>query len=417
MPAPVRTVWRSRLLIASALATLLAAPPVAAQFLYLTNVQYGGTHGEILRFSSATGALIDHFLTTQNSPIEAPFRLLIGPDGLLYVEDGAGVLRFDLRTGASLGRIIATDTLVAIAIGPDGNLYAIDSSPGYRLRIFDTTGHPLGDLVPTGTGNLATPTHLVFGPDGDLYVADAFGNRDVRRFDGKTGAFRGVFIPASGANRPLFLHFAPNGSLYVSQSGGPIQRYDATTGASLGSLAPPGEFGPIGLATGPDGSLYAVEEFGRGVARFSETTNAYLGLLIGSGASGLAYPRAIVFGPCVTGTGGLGSLCVNDARFRVVAHWRTPNGATGIGTPVQLTGDTGTFWFFDKKNVEAVVKVLDGCAVNNRYWVFAGGLTNVFVRLDVTDTRSGATKSYTNPLGKPFAPIQDTAAFACAGNP
>ena len=37
-------------------------------------------------------------------------------------------------------------------------------------------------------------------------------------------------------------------------------------------------------------------------------------------------------------------------------------------------------WFFQAENVEAVVKVLNGCGINDRYWVFAGGLTDVKVR-------------------------------------
>lgn len=77
-----------------------------------------------------------------------------------------------------------------------------------------------------------------------------------------------------------------------------------------------------------------------------------------------------------------------------------------------LTVDTGSFWFFDDSNLELMVKVLDGCAVNGRHWVFAAGLTDVEVELDVTDAWTGQTKTYRNPLGTPFAPIQDTAAFA-----
>jgi hypothetical protein len=61
--------------------------------------------------------------------------------------------------------------------------------------------------------------------------------------------------------------------------------------------------------------------------------------------------------------------------------------------------------------VELVVKALDGCSFNGRHWIFAGGLTDVAVTLTVTDTRSGEVKTYRNPLGTPFAPIQDTGAF------
>ena len=74
--------------------------------------------------------------------------------------------------------------------------------------------------------------------------------------------------------------------------------------------------------------------------------------------------------------------------------------------------DTGYFWFFEASSVEVVVKVLDGCPLNAHSWVFAGGLTNVGVTLTVTDTQTGAVKTYTNPPDTALAPIQDTSAFA-----
>ena len=63
-------------------------------------------------------------------------------------------------------------------------------------------------------------------------------------------------------------------------------------------------------------------------------------------------------------------------------------------------------------HVEMVVKVLNGCSINNNYWVFAGGLTNVQVTMTVTDMSNAAVKTYINNLDTPFAPIQDTVAFA-----
>ena len=105
-------------------------------------------------------------------------------------------------------------------------------------------------------------------------------------------------------------------------------------------------------------------------------------------------------------------LCLAGSRFRVEAAWTTRDGDTGAGRAVPLTSDTGYFWFFSNTNVEMVVKVLDGCALNNRYWVFAGGLTNTRVRLTVTDMQTGTSKQYNNPQGTAFQPIQDTGAFA-----
>lgn len=106
------------------------------------------------------------------------------------------------------------------------------------------------------------------------------------------------------------------------------------------------------------------------------------------------------------------ALCLNDARFRVRAVWRTGQGVTGSGRAVTLTGDTGYFWFFNEENVEVVVKVLDGCPVNGHYWVFAAGLTNVEVTMTVEDTTTGTVSTYRNTLHTPFQPRQDTAAFA-----
>ena len=114
-------------------------------------------------------------------------------------------------------------------------------------------------------------------------------------------------------------------------------------------------------------------------------------------------------GPCVENAT---TMCLNNGRFQVRATFQTNTGQSGSAQVVKLTGDTGYLWFFNPANVEAVVKVLNGCGVNNRYWFFAGGLTNVRTVITVTDTQTGETETYTNPQNTPFRPIQDTDAFA-----
>jgi hypothetical protein len=96
----------------------------------------------------------------------------------------------------------------------------------------------------------------------------------------------------------------------------------------------------------------------------------------------------------------------------VQAIFATPAGQTGEGEAVSETSDTGMFWFFSANNLEVIVKVVNGCDLNQRYWVFASGLTNVAVTVRVTDTRTGILRTYTNPRDVAFQPIQDTAAFA-----
>ena len=132
-------------------------------------------------------------------------------------------------------------------------------------------------------------------------------------------------------------------------------------------------------------------------------------------AAGLSIPPSVVesvdeaAGPCVPNAT---TLCLSNSRYQVRARWVTRDGASGAGKVINLTGDTGAFWFFGSSNVEMLVKVLNGCGLNSRYWTFAGGFTNVNVILTVTDVETGAVKTYTNPQKTPFQPIQDTTAFA-----
>ena len=75
-----------------------------------------------------------------------------------------------------------------------------------------------------------------------------------------------------------------------------------------------------------------------------------------------------------------------------------------------LTSDSGAFWFFQPSNIELVVKVLDGRAINGHFWVFYGALSNVGYTITVTDTATGESKTYTNPEGH-LASLADTEAF------
>jgi photosystem II stability/assembly factor-like uncharacterized protein len=110
------------------------------------------------------------------------------------------------------------------------------------------------------------------------------------------------------------------------------------------------------------------------------------------------------------------SLCLNASRFKVEAQWMTSDGQRGAAQGVGLTADTGYLWFFSSSNVEAVVKVLNGCGLGGHYWVFAGGLTDVNVVITVTDMQTGNQKMYINPPNTKFQPIQDTSAFTCSAS-
>jgi hypothetical protein len=97
--------------------------------------------------------------------------------------------------------------------------------------------------------------------------------------------------------------------------------------------------------------------------------------------------------------------------FTVTIDWRVPSqGTSGNGRGVVLTADTAYFWFFTPNNVEVVIKIVDGRAVNGHYWVFYGALSDVEYTIRITDNSTGAVKTYFNPAGT-LASVADTAAF------
>ena len=110
--------------------------------------------------------------------------------------------------------------------------------------------------------------------------------------------------------------------------------------------------------------------------------------------------------------------CMQKGRFLVEARVSYVDGA---GTPVRDAparveevglGDTASlFHFFDRSNPELLIKILDGCGVNGKYWVFGSAATDLDWSVLVTDNATGVTLPYhrnsTNPL------INDAAAFPC----
>ncbi|HVT57175.1 MAG TPA: fibronectin type III domain-containing protein [Thermoanaerobaculia bacterium] len=115
--------------------------------------------------------------------------------------------------------------------------------------------------------------------------------------------------------------------------------------------------------------------------------------------------------PCAAGPA---TLCLLGGRFQVDVTWASaPPGASavqGAGSAVPLTDQSGLFWFFSADNIELVVKVLDGRPVNGRFWLFYGALSDVRYDLRITDTATGAVRTYHNAAGN-LCGLGDTSAF------
>lgn len=92
--------------------------------------------------------------------------------------------------------------------------------------------------------------------------------------------------------------------------------------------------------------------------------------------------------------------CLDNGRFAVEVRWRDHGNRTGFGQEVVTSQTSVLQWFFQPDNWELLVKVIDGCAANGHYWVFAAGATDVEYTLTVRDLLTGETWSYFNPLGE-----------------
>jgi len=280
---------------------------------------------------------------------------------------------------------------LGLQVGKDGQLRLLDLA---NLSGQGGPAHVGGELqvlaVPQGGGVLPTPAVWV-DPGGATWVF-------VSNSAGISGLT--VAVAADGAPRLAVRWTSPVGGtspivVGAPGSGGAVL-FQATL-AGVRALAPATGV-PLWSDASPTGGLHWQSPIVADGRLF----------LADDGGSLLAYGLAAP-APCVADGS---TLCLGD-RFAVRATWATADGAQGTAHVVKLTADTGYLWFFNPANVEAVVKVINGCGIvpGAAHWVFAGGLTDVSVVLTVTDSRTGGARTYVNPPGKAFQPIQDTSAF------
>lgn len=239
-----------------------------------------------------------------------------------------------------------------------------EGSSNVYARRFGADGAPLGEpfLVPTVNAFAQYDCDLAMNRDGDFVVV-------WRHYDGTDDNLDDLYLRA----------YRADGTPY----GNPV-RVDAPRDRNVYWIA----YDPV-IAIN-DAGIIGVTWRG--------------GLENGPGD---VYARRFVL-PCVDSAT---SLCLGHGRYRVRAEWWIGESATGNAHAMPLRADTGAFWFFTPDNPELVVKVLDGCPVNQRHWIYAAGLTDVEARVTVTDTVTGEVWSRTSPFGEPFAPIQDIEAL------
>jgi len=141
-------------------------------------------------------------------------------------------------------------------------------------------------------------------------------------------------------------------------------------------------------------------------ANANDVVGGHHGTKVGPGG----YLNGAITGGCTTSAT---QLCLGPGgRYAVSATYQTESLSGTAQVAALSTSESGIFWFFGPTNWEVIVKVLNGCPVNNRKWVFTSGLTNQHFELVVTDQQAGITRRYFNYLGVIAPQIQDVDAFA-----
>jgi streptogramin lyase len=341
------------------------------------------------------GVVTQFDVPTANS---APADIALGPDGNLWFTEATGN-QIGRLTPAGVFREFPLPTAGAgplgITAGPDGNLWFAEGSVQKIGRIT-----PQGTIVEFPLPDAASgpgPAKIVTGPDGNLWFTEVTGDRIGRITP--AGAVTTFALPTADA-QPLLLTAAADGNLWFTEINANQVGSITTAGAITEYPIPTAGSGFAGITAGPDGNVWFTESKAGQVARINLVT-----------------PGVCTPGPT--------TLCLDDQpgdrRWQVRASYRTTQGGglAGNGNAIPLASlgvsHGGLFWFFSADNPEMLIKVLNACAVNQRFWVFYSATTNVGFTVNVTDTRLGRQKVYTNRDGVAAPPIQDTSAFSCIG--
>jgi RHS repeat-associated protein len=241
--------------------------------------------------------------------------LAVGADGSIWFStannfvgkvDGNGV--FTRIGGFSIAR--------GMAFGSDGNLYVADGG-AHQIKKIDIKSGALAVTAYVGTGTagylgdggepllarLNNPTDVAFAPDGTLYVSDSDNGRVRRIRDNRISTF------GSGTSSGLrALVVSADGRIVVSRQDG---IYEIPSTGALRLLTPNLSSDAYGLAVAPDGLIYFADSGrlgGKSVVRRLETDGTTT-VVAGTGASGyegehvvaaqtkVAQPMDVAFGP------------------------------------------------------------------------------------------------------------------------
>jgi streptogramin lyase len=419
----------------------------------------GGKIGRV-----TTSGTFTEFVLPDAGDTPQPLKITAGPDGnLWFVEYG----------GNQVGRVTTSGTItefpiptagaasILITAGSDGNLWFTELNAD-KVASVTTAGVVTEYPVPTAN---ASPAGITAGPDGNIWFTESSANQVGRVtltgsgpcvanattlcIDDKPGDKRwqigATYKTAEGGGLAGSGQAIPLASLGVTE-GGLFWFFDADNPEMLikviNACALNQSFWVFYSATTNVGFTVTVKDTKNPRSKSYRNTDGTAAppeqdtSAFACDAEGDIDPGAApaaeraAQAPAPSAPDGSGeriaqtcstnatTLCI-DSRFQIEVSYKTAQGggSAGNGQAISLSSlgvaQGGLFWFFDADNPEMLVKVIDACSLNQKYWVFYAAGTNVGFTATVTDTTTGATKTYSNKDGVAAPPVQDTAALPC----
>ncbi len=394
-------------------------PGPGAGHTVVARYQVSAGHPDVADPASGTTILeVEQDFSTHNGG-----NVLFGPDGYLYVGMGDGGSQFD-----SLDRAQDLDHLLGkmLRIDPDGSAAGANELCGLGAAYGIPPGNPFAGI---GDGcdeiwalGLRNPWRWSFDRmTGDMFIGDV-GQASMEEISFQPAGTGGLNFGWSCREGNLVQDFNP---CLPGPLTDPILTYAhhdgtfngcAVTGGYRYRGAINGLQGTYVYSDGCTGNIWLATEDSPG--QWSTTLWRSTGLSIvsfGEDESGELY--ALDHGGTVLRfeagcRSNATTLCLDNARFQVEVVWDSGT-AMGLGQVVPGgTDDSSNFWFFSPDNWEMLIKVLDGCDINNNFWVFFAAATDAGFTVTVTDTQEDEVKVYTNPFGQAASAKTDTTAFA-----
>lgn len=209
---------------------------------------YIGSYNHVLRYQGSTGAALGTLFSAGD--YESIINLAAASDGL-YVQTNNVVVKIDSQSGAVLETILSganpypaagtptsAQQIADMRLGPDGNLYMLDSE-SHTLFRYNTQTHAFASPITLDAPDTALGYAFTFAPDGSLLIAEGFkgdlSNTPNRIFRyGAGGQLQGVFAQQSATS---CLEFKSDHTLYACQEDG-VRSYTWPSANDQGVVVP-----------------------------------------------------------------------------------------------------------------------------------------------------------------------------------